>query len=127
MSILAAALALMVQTPAATPQMRPEDTEQWTPKPPVVVPGEAVRVRPPSDAIVLLGDSGLGEWVSVNDGSPAKWEVDGNVMTVKKGTGNIETRRRFTNYQLHIEWRIPEHINGEGQGRGNSGLFLAST
>src|SRR6185369_13184133 len=35
--------------------------------------------------------------------------------------------RSFTNYQLHIEWRIPEVITGSGQARGNSGVFLAST
>jgi hypothetical protein len=49
------------------------------------------------------------------------------VVTVKKGTGNIQTRRKFTDYQLHLEWRIPPNITGSGQARGNSGLFLAST
>ncbi|TFI56578.1 DUF1080 domain-containing protein [Sphingomonas parva] len=134
--IIAAALALLAQAtaaPATSPaaeaaKPRPEDTEQWTPVPPIVTPGPAVAVPPPSDAIVLLGaNSGLNEWVSVNDGSPAAWLNDAGVMTVKKGTGNIQTRRRFTNYQLHLEWRIPVGIKGEGQGRGNSGLFLAST
>lgn len=48
-------------------------------------------------------------------------------MTVAKGTGNIQTRRSFGSYQLHIEWRVPADIKGEGQARGNSGLFLAST
>jgi hypothetical protein len=49
-------------------------------------------------------------------------------MTVKKGGGgNIETKRAFKNYQLHIEWKIPENITGTGQARGNSGVFLAST
>jgi hypothetical protein len=48
-------------------------------------------------------------------------------MTVKKGTGNIRTKRSFGSYQLHLEWRIPLGIKGDGQGRGNSGLFLAST
>ena len=123
--IIAAALALLAQAPAAGP--RPEDTEQWTPVPKVVDPGPAVSSPAPADAIVLLGSSGLGEWVSVNDGSPAGWLVKDGVMTVKKGTGNIQTRRSFTNYQLHLEWRIPEGIQGSGQGRGNSGLFLAST
>ncbi len=108
-------------------QLRPEDTEQWTPEPPVVQPGAAATASPPSDAIVLLGPAtGLGEWASM-DGKGAGWTVTGGVMTVKKGTGNIQTRRRFSSYQLHLEWRIPPGISGEGQGRGNSGLFLAST
>ena len=47
------------------------------------------------------------------------------MFTVKKGTGNIQTKQAFGYYQLHIEWQIPKVINGKGQGRGNSGLFLA--
>jgi hypothetical protein len=53
--------------------------------------------------------------------------VAGGVITVNKKAGNIETKRTFTNYQLHLEWRVPQVISGTGQGRGNSGLFLAST
>jgi hypothetical protein len=49
------------------------------------------------------------------------------VATVRKGSGNIETRRRFTDYQLHLEWRVPAEVKGSGQWRGNSGVFLAST
>lgn len=126
--IIAVTLALLAQATAAeSAKPRPEDTEQWTPVPKIVSPGPVVSAAPPSDAIVLLGDSGLGEWASVNNGGPAGWLFDNGVMTVKKGTGNIQTKRRFTNYQLHLEWRIPAKISGSGQGRGNSGLFLAST
>jgi hypothetical protein len=121
--MIIAALALA----AAAQQPRPEDTEQWTPEPSVVTPGAVTSPTPPSDAIVLLGDKGgLGEWQSM-DGKPAGWTYDRGVMTVKKGTGNIQTVRRFGSYQLHLEWRIPAGIAGDDQGRGNSGLFLAST
>ena len=44
-----------------------------------------------------------------------------------KGSGNIRTRRKFRDYRLHLEWRIPEEITGSGQERGNSGLFLGAT
>lgn len=111
----------------ATPKPRPEDTEVWEPVPPVVTPGPVATNAPPSDAIVLFGGQNLDEWVNTRDKSPAGWIVDGDVMTVNKEAGNIETKRSFRNYQLHLEWRIPEHITGEGQARGNSGLFLAST
>ena len=57
----------------------------------------------------------------------AKWVVANGVVTVNKSAGNIETKRTFKNYQFHMEWRIPQHITGSGQLRGNSGLFLAST
>ena len=48
-------------------------------------------------------------------------------MTVNKSGGNIETKRSFKNYQLHLEWKVPSNITGSGQARGNSGVFLAST
>jgi hypothetical protein len=107
---------------------KPEDTEIWTPVPPVVTPG-ATDADPPSDAIVLFNGKSVDEWVSAQDHTPAKWYVSDGVMTVNKthGVGNIETRRRFKNYQLHIEWRIPQDITGSNQARGNSGVFLAST
>jgi hypothetical protein len=60
------------------------------------------------------------------DGSAAGWTVADGVLTVKKGSGNIHTKRAFTDYQLHLEWRIPEGIEGSGQLRGNSGVFLGS-
>jgi len=107
---------------------RPQDTEVWDPEPKVVTPG-AVDSDPPSDAIILFDGKNLDEWVNTRDKSPANWVVHDGVMTVKKGRGasNIETRRSFHNYQLHIEWKIPENVTGTDQGRGNSGVFLAST
>jgi hypothetical protein len=107
---------------------RPEDTEVWEPVPPVVDPGPvSATVPPPSDAIVLFDGTGLDEWVSAGDGTPAGWTVHDGVVTVNKAAGNIETRRRFRNYQLHLEWRVPAGTTGSGQSRGNSGVFLAST
>src|SRR5258705_12591637 len=133
---------LFAQQPAAAPQgaqqqaapataeakpqtAKPEDTEVWDPVPKVVTPG-ANNAAPPSDAIVLFDGKSLDEWVSAEDKAPAKWTVANGVLTVNKAAGNIETKRSFRNYQLHIEWKIPENINGSGQARGNSGVFLAS-
>ena len=81
----------------------------------------------PSDAIVLFDGKNLDEWVTNRDKSPAKWDVADGVMTVNKSGGNIETKRSFKNYQLHLEWKVPTNITGSGQARGNSGVFLAST
>ena len=117
------------QQPSSTPAApRHEDTEVYAPVPPVVTPG-ATDAATPSDAIVLFDGSNLGQWVSAQDHTPATWPVAGGILTVSKakGVGNIETKRRFKNYQLHIEWRIPENITGSDQARGNSGIFLAST
>ncbi len=108
-----------------TPKPKPEETEVWTPVPPIVTPG-ATDSAPPSDAIILFDGSNESEWVSAQDHTPAQWIVGDGVLTVAKGTGNIETKRSFKNYQLHVEWKIPTNITGSGQARGNSGVFLAS-
>jgi len=105
---------------------KPEDTEVWQPVPKVVTPG-ANCAAAPSDAIILFDGKNLDEWVSAQDHTPAKWIVANGIMTVNKSAGNIETKRQFKNYQLHLEFRIPENVTGSGQGRGNSGVFLAST
>ena len=114
------------QTAPGLAAENPQDTEVWEPVPKVVTPG-ANNTAPPSDAIVLFDGKNVDEWVAAQDGSPAKWIVAGGVLTVNKAGGNIETKRTFRNYQLHIEWKIPENITGAGQARGNSGVFLAST
>jgi hypothetical protein len=123
-------LAMLVASCTASAQQRPagrpEDTEVWSPEPKIVKPGPHDG-DPPSDAVVLFDGRSLDQWVSVKDGSPARWNVAGGILTVNKQAGNIETKQRFGDYQLHIEWRIPEGITGSGQARGNSGLFLAST
>ena len=121
--VLAAAIGLMAAAPA---QNRPDDTEVWTPTPTPVQPASTAG-QAPSDAIVLFDRDNLDQWVSAKDKSAAGWTVDGGVLTVNKARGNIETRRAFRDYQLHLEWRIPAQIDGTGQGRGNSGVFLAST
>lgn len=112
---------------AAPAAPKPEDTEVWEPVPKVVTPG-ATCTAPPSDAIILFDGKDLNEWVSAQDKSPAKWIVADGILTVSKapGVGNIETKRAFKNYQLHLEWKIPDNITGSGQARGNSGVFLAS-
>ena len=105
---------------------KPEDTEVWSPVPPLVTPGVDC-TSAPSDAIVLFDGKDLDEWVSAQDKSPAKWTVSGGVVTVNKAAGDIQTKRTFQNYQLHLEWRVPANVVGSGQSRGNSGVFLAST
>src|SRR6201996_8641425 len=107
-------------------QTKPEETEIWEPVPKVVTPGATFRDAP-SDAIILFDGKNLDEWVQNGDGSPAKWDVADGIITVNKKYGNIETKRKFNSYQLHIEWRVPANITGSGQARGNSGIFLAAT
>lgn len=128
--LLSAALTLAslsvacAQQPA--PAGKPEDTEVYEPVPKVVTPGTTTNT-PPSDALILFDGKDLSQWTMADDhNAPAKWKVAGGILTVDKSVGNIETKRSFGNYQLHLEWRVPASITGEGQVRGNSGIFLAS-
>ncbi len=88
-------------------------------EPRVIDPGS-----PPSDAIVLFDGKDLSQWQSEKNGGPAKWEVQDGVATVN-GTGSIATRQGFGDCQLHIEWASPAVVKGNGQGRGNSGVYLS--
>jgi len=98
-------------------------TELWEPRPPKVTPGTNYG-EAPSDAIILFNGKDLSEWASL-DGTPANWTVsDGNFTVLKGKDNNIQTKKKFGDIQLHIEWRSPSIIVGEGQGRGNSGIFL---
>ncbi|MEN8227527.1 MAG: DUF1080 domain-containing protein [Bacteroidota bacterium] len=100
---------------------KPEETEDWSRKPEVITPGEGT--HPPSDAILLYGGADdLDNWVSDSDG-PAKWKAE-DFLTVVPKTGGIKSKQSFGDIQLHVEWRSPEVVKGDGQGRGNSGIFL---
>jgi len=97
------------------------------PRPEVVTPGETAS-NAPSDAIVLFGGNNADEWIMDKDGSPADWIVkDGYLEVPPKGSGvggYIKTKREFGDVQLHIEFATPEKVDGNSQGRGNSGVFF---
>jgi hypothetical protein len=93
---------------------------EWTsgkvwPEPKVIDPGDATRA--PSDAIVLFDGKDLSQWKGGD-----QWIVkDGYAISAKT---SIETKRGFGSCQLHVEWAAPEKVEGAGQGRGNSGVYL---
>ncbi len=91
------------------------------PQPPVVTPGAGT--QPPSDARLLFDGSHLDEWESVK-GGPALWKIEQDYCEVVPGTGNIRTKQPFGRIQLHVEFASPVAVLKEGQGRGNSGIFL---
>ena len=94
------------------------------PKPPAVNPGPFPgSPSPPADAIVLLDGRSLSSWKS-SDSGPARWRLVDGAMEVVPGTGGIETVREFGDVQVHVEWMAPNPPHGEGQDRGNSGVFL---
>ncbi|MEK6797015.1 MAG: DUF1080 domain-containing protein [Spirochaetota bacterium] len=98
------------------------------PQPKVVDPGNISTtppVQPPADAIVLFDGSSFDAWASVKTGGAVGWKMNGDgTGEVVKGTGDIQTKKHFGDIQLHVEWSAPTVIEGEGQGRGNSGVFL---
>jgi hypothetical protein len=120
-------VAQQAPAPAAPPKPDEHANEVPPPKtpPPVVTPGSAPGA-PPSDAIVLFDGKDLSKWESEKDGSPAAWTVADGAMTVKPGAGGIRTKQPFGSVQLHIEWATPAEVKGDGQNRGNSGIFLQS-
>ncbi len=95
------------------------------PNPPVVAPGETFshQAPAPADATVLFDGKDLSKWQGGKDGK-APWKVENGYFEVVKGTGDIQTKEKFANFQLHFEWSAPNPPKGDSQGRGNSGLFL---
>lgn len=98
----------------------PEDTEIWGPIPLII---ETSSQSVPSDAIILFEGESLNNWEKL-DGSKALWSVEKDAFTIKPGTGDIITKKKFADTQLHIEWRTPIVGNATGQNRGNSGIFF---
>jgi hypothetical protein len=106
--------------------IKAKPTEVYSPVPPIVTPGKT-DAEPPSDAIILFDGRNLDLWRAEgpDTSKAAGWKVHDQIVTVDKKAKGIITRQRFTDYQLHAEYRIPENITGTGQARGNSGIFLA--
>ena len=103
------------------------DHDRDRPLPPVITPAVASTPdhagKAPSDAVVLFDGKDLSAWSGM-DGTPTKWIMKDGYMECVKGSGYVRTIQNFGDCQLHIEWATPTPPHGEGQGRGNSGVFL---
>lgn len=110
-------------------QSRQGNMQEWgihdmnRPQPMVVEPGQEAPGPAPSDAVILFDGKSASHWRN-RDGEPAKWKVEGGYMEVVKGTGSIYSTESFGDCQLHVEWAAPVPAVGDGQNRGNSGIFL---
>lgn len=97
------------------------------PQPPVVTPGtESTQEQPglpPSDAVVLFDGKDVSNWTD-SDGKPTKWLVENGAMVCTEDSGMVRTKQEFGSCQLHVEWAAPAEVEDDGQGRGNSGVFL---
>ena len=94
------------------------------PQPPIVTPGASFSENavPPNDAIILFDGKDLSQWRDKKNGEAAPWKIEGGVMVSAKG--DIETTNKFGDIQLHLEFKEPTPPKGDGQGRGNSGVFF---
>jgi len=105
-----------------------EEDPAKRPQPPIVTPGtESTQEKPgqaPSDAVVLFDGKDLSKWTSTRQDEPTKWIVDGGAMSPTPKSGMIRSKQEFGSCQLHVEFATPKDVKGDGQGRGNSGVFL---
>ena len=141
------ALGLLAATALAAPSTgnpfygdAPNATHPWAihdqnrPQPKRVEPGTystpAQPGQPPSDAIVLFDGTtaSLAKWESDpkpgEAATPTKWIVNDGALECVPKSGYIRTKEQFADCQLHVEWAAPKAVQGDSQGRGNSGVFL---
>lgn len=114
----------------------PDDHHPWAihdgnrPQPTIITPGtfssQEEPGKPPSDAVILFDGTDLSKWEADvdNEGVATKWVIKNGAMECVPGSGYIRTRDKFGDFQLHVEWASPTHVQGDSQGRGNSGVFL---
>jgi hypothetical protein len=121
------AFEILVQAQAPVPVIGWKPNDRSRPQPPQITPASASTGQragdAPSDAIVLFNGRDLSQWEEAR-GGPALWKVRDGYMEVVPGSGSIQTRKKFGNCQLHVEWQIPDPAHGTDQDRGNSGVKL---
>src|SRR5689334_20719463 len=119
------ALTFALQTQSDLQRWKPNDESR--PLPRVVSAGRSSTQEkagvPPSDAIVLFNGVNLNKWQSLK-GTPAPWKVSHGHMEIVPLSGDFKTKDKFGDCQLHVEWRTPTVLTGDGQKRGNSGVYL---
>jgi 3-keto-disaccharide hydrolase len=94
------------------------------PQPRVITPAPGAGfAAAPADAIVLLGSGNdTSAFQMADNGADVTWRMRDGVL--ETGTGYIETKEKFTDFQLHVEFATPGMVRGDSQGRGNSGVYL---
>jgi hypothetical protein len=99
------------------------------PHPKVVTPASTPGGAP-SDAIVLFDGKDLSKWYHRGRGAnagaqvDAGWKVENGYFEIARGFGDLLTREKFGDVQLHVEWSSPTNVTSTSQGRGNSGVLL---
>ncbi len=113
--VSASALSAADANPAAKAAPKKED-----PQPTVIDPGSPERA--PSDAIVLFDGKDLSMFRGEKHPEPT-WKLGNGVME-STPPGGIFSKEEFADCQVHVEFSTPTNVKGDGQGRGNSGVYL---
>lgn len=94
------------------------------PQPRIVEPGTTFShsAPAPGDATILFDGHDLSAWRS--GGGEAKWKVENGYMEIAPKSGSIQTKEKFGDFQLHLEFACPIKVVGNSQGRGNSGVLM---
>lgn len=134
--LVAGLFVMLASGPSAQAQFYgdpPDETHPWAvhdmnrPQPPLVTPAEKPG-DPPSDAVVLFDgtEGALDNWTHEKEKDKRKgdWIVKDGALQCGPGAGYIRSKDEFGDCQLHVEWSAPSEVQGDGQGRGNSGVFL---
>ena len=107
----------------ANAQDKPEETEVYSPVPPVVIPGKTFRDAP-SDAIILFDGTNQDQWVLTADRSKlADWIVGGGELLVNKKSGNIETKKRLQITSSMLNGKYLRILRVKGRPEETAGCF----
>jgi hypothetical protein len=100
------------------------------PHPAVVTPSNQPG-GPPSDAVILFDGKDLSAWMGhpstitkAGAAGPPEWKVENGYFEVVPKTGDLATKEKFGDCQVHVEWSERPDVTGTSQGRGNSGVLL---
>ena len=102
------------QKPVYPARMTPQMTEFFEPEVKIIQPPAQVGM-PPSDAIILFDGSDVNKEWEDRRGNPTKWIVQDGSLVCVKGSGVVQTKRKFNDFQLHIEWKSPSEVQGDGR------------
>ncbi len=83
-------------------------------------------VPPDAKGIIVLFSGKEDEvgknWLNSKQTGPAGWKFVDGAMQARGG--DIVSKEKFTDYQLHVEFKVPYMPDKKGQARGNSGVFM---
>ncbi len=98
------------------------------PRPTIITPPSENTA--PSDAIVLFDGKDLSKFIrkprrdDKDQSDVPNWKIENGYAEIKPKGGDIETKDKFGSCQIHLEWATPAKVEGNGQGRGNSGVLI---